>query len=78
MKIKRIISVFMVFVIVIISSGCSLNFFSTETLLKPPALSGKSGEVQEAFNKLMNGKTFLLKTPTKGEYRSSFVLYNFD
>lgn len=78
MKLKKVLSVIIVTVILLNLSGCSLNFFSTETLLKPPALSGKSGEVQEAFNKLMSGKTFLLKTPTKGDYKSSFVLYNID
>lgn len=78
MKLKKVLSVIIITVMLLTSSGCSLNFFSTETLLKPPALSGKSGEVQEAFNKLMSGKTFLLKTPTKGDYKSSFVLYNID
>lgn len=78
MKFKKVLSVIIVTVMLLSLSGCSLNFFSTETLLKPPALSGKSGEVQEAFNKLMSGKTFLLKTPTKGDYKSSFVLYNID
>ncbi|MBR3788991.1 MAG: hypothetical protein IKJ86_03260, partial [Clostridia bacterium] len=78
MKLKKVLSVIIVTVMLLSLSGCSLNFFSTETLLKPPALSGKSGEVQEAFNKLMSGKTFLLKTPTKGDYKSSFVLYNID
>ncbi|MBE6747624.1 MAG: hypothetical protein E7557_00135 [Ruminococcaceae bacterium] len=78
MKLKKVLSAIIVVIMLLTSSGCSLNFFSTETLLKPPALSGKSGEVQEAFNKLMSGKTFLLKTPTKGEYKSSFVLYNID
>lgn len=78
MNFKKVLSVIIVTVMLLNLSGCSLNFFSTETLLKPPALSGKSGEVQEAFNKLMSGKTFLLKTPTKGDYKSSFVLYNID
>lgn len=78
MKLKRIISLLLILAILFVTSGCSMNFFSIDTLLKPPALSGKSGEVQEAFNKLMSGKTFLLKTPTKGEYKSSFVLYDID
>ncbi len=78
MKFKRIVSIFLVAITLFMCTGCSLNLFSTETLLKPPALSGKSGEVQDAFNKLMSGKTFQLKTPTKGEYKSSFVLYDID
>ncbi len=75
---KRILSIILVLAMLLISSGCSLNFFSTDALLKPPALTGKSGEVQEAFNKLMSGKTFQLKTPVKGEYKSAFVLYDLD
>ncbi len=78
MKLKRILSFTLVITMLLLSSGCSLNFFSTDSLLKPPALTGKSGEVQEAFNKLMSGKTFQLKTPSKGEYKSAFVLYDLD
>jgi len=78
MKFKRFWAILLVVLMLLMSSGCTLNFFSTESLLKPPALSGKSGEVQEAFNKLMSGKTFQLKTPSKGEYKSSFVLYDID
>lgn len=78
MKFKRFLTIILVVLMLFMSSGCSLNFFSTETLLKPPALSGKSGEVQDAFNKLMSGKNFQLKTPSKGDYKSSFVLYDID
>lgn len=78
MKLKRILSIVLVVTMLLLTSGCSLNFFSTDSLLKPPALTGKSGEVQEAFNKLMSGKNFQLKTPSKGEYKSAFVLYDFD
>lgn len=78
MKFKRFLAILLVVLMLLMSSGCTLNFFSTESLLKPPALSGKSGEVQEAFNKLMSGKTFQLKTPSKGEYKSSFVLFDID
>ena len=78
MKLKRILSIVLVATMLLLTSGCSLNFFSTDALLKPPALTGKSGEVQEAFNKLMSGKTVQLKTPSKGEFKSSFVLFDID
>lgn len=78
MKFKRFITILLVGMLLLTSSGCSLNFFSTDALLKPPSLSGKSGEVQEAFNKLMSGKNVQLKTPTKGEFKSSFILADFD
>ena len=59
-------------------SGCSLNFFSVESLLAPPALSGDNGEVQAAFNRLTASKTVQLRTPSRGTYKSSFVLYDID
>lgn len=78
-KIMRIIALTCVISTLLFSSGCgSFNFFSVESLLAPPSLSGKNGEVQEAFNKLVNGKNIKLKTPSKGDYKSSFVLYDID
>ncbi len=60
--------------VLIACSGCSINLFSVESLLFPPAQSGKNGEVQSAFNQLMSGKKFQLKTPSFGKYETSFVL----
>lgn len=62
--------------LILTCTGCSLNFFSIESQLAPPALTGKNGEVQAAFTKLMSGRTIQLKTPIKGNYQSSFVLYD--
>ena len=78
-KLFRIIALVSVVTMLLVSSGCSgFNFFSVESLLSPPSLSGKNGEVQDAFNKLVNGKNIKLKTPSKGDYKSSFVLYDID
>ena len=74
MKIKRIISIILVATIVFMCSGCSLNFFSVESLLAPPRQPGKNGEVQEAFNDLMKSSTLQLKTPSFGEYQTSIIL----
>lgn len=74
----KVISLITVFMILMFSSGCSFNFFSIESLLAPPVLPGKNGEVQTAFSKLMNSKTIQLKTPSKGNYKSSFILYDID
>lgn len=59
-------------------SGCSFNFFSIESLLSPPTLSGKNGEVQKAFNQLVGTKNIQLCTPSKGNYKSSFILFDVD
>lgn len=78
-KLFRIAALAAVITMLLVSSGCSgFNFFSVESLLSPPSLSGKNGEVQDAFNKLVNGKNIKLKTPSKGDYKSSFVLYDID
>ena len=76
MKIKRVLSLIIAMALVIMCSGCSLNFFSVESLLAPPLQSGKNGEVQTAFNSLMKDKQFQLKTPVSGEFQSSFVLFD--
>ncbi len=76
MKAKRIISLIIAVALVVMCSGCSLNFFSVESLLSPPVQSGKNGEVQAAFNSLMKDKKVQLKTPVSGDFQSSFVLFD--
>ncbi len=76
MKLKKVISIVLCFAILLLSSGCSLNFFSVESLMNPPLQSGKNGEVQEAFKKLMAEKNIQLRTPQSGDYQTSFVLFD--
>ena len=76
MKIKKVISILLCFAMVLLSSGCSLNFFSVESLMSPPAQSGKNGEVEKAFKKLMAEKTIQLRTPQSGDYQTAFVLFD--
>ena len=76
MKLKKIISLGLIVVLVIMCSGCSLDFFSVESLLAPPVQSGKNGELQEAFNTLMKDEKVQLKTPASGDFQSAFVLYD--
>lgn len=71
---KKIFAVIIVMALLLTCSGCSLNFFSVESLITPPAQSGKNGEVQKAFNDLMKDTKFQLKAPVAGEYQTSFVL----
>ena len=74
MKFKRIIGLLCVICFIITSSGCSLNFFSVESLMKPPTQPGENGEVQKAFLKLMGDKNIQLKAPQSGEYQTAFIL----
>ncbi len=73
---KRLISVILVISVLCLCSGCSLNFFSVESLMSPPAQSGKNGDVQAAFEKLSANKNIQLKTPVSGDYQTAFVLFD--
>lgn len=76
MKMKKAIALVLCVAMILLCSGCSLNFFSVESLLSPPLQSGKNGEVEEAFKKLMTEKTIQLRTPQSGDYQTAFVLFD--
>lgn len=76
MKFKRITALTVVLVLLFVSSGCTLDFFSVESLMSPPSQSGKNGEVEAAFKKLTADKSVQLKTPASGQYQSSFILFD--
>lgn len=78
MKIRKILSIILVATVILTCSGCSLNFFSVESLLSPPKQPGKNGEVQKAFYDVMNSLTLQLKTPSYGEYQTSIILKDLD
>ena len=71
---KKIFAIITIVALIISCSGCSLNFFSVESLMAPPTQSGKNGQVQKSFNALMKDTKFQLKTPVAGDYQTSFVL----
>ena len=71
---KKLVALIVIAALIISCSGCSLNFFSVESLITPPMQSGENGEVQKAFNTLMKDTKFQLKTPVSGDYQTSFVL----
>lgn len=78
MKLKKVIALLLCAVSILVCSGCSLNFFSVESLMSPPSQSGKKGEVEKAFKKLMADKNIQLKTPQSGDYQTAFVLFDID
>ena len=59
-------------------SGCNLTLKAVDKMMHPPALSGENAGIQKAFEKAVNDKNIVMKTPTTGDYRSSFILYDFD
>lgn len=74
---------FLKFVVLFLSilfcfSGCSLRLNNIDNLMRPPKLSGASAGVQEAFEQFLMGKKVRMKTPTAGENRSSYVLFDID
>lgn len=76
MKVKKITAIVVAVVMLLFCSGCSLNFFSVESLMSPPAQSGRNGEVEAAFKKLMSEKSVQLRSPASGEYQTAFVLFD--
>ena len=76
MKFGRLFYGVVAVILILLCSGCSLNFFSVESLMSAPAQSGKNGEVEAAFKKLMADKTIQLCTPSSGDYQTSYVLFD--
>lgn len=76
MRTKKVISILLCIAMILLCSGCSLNFFSVESLMSPPSQSGKNGEVEKAFKKLMGEKNVQLITPQSGDYQTAFVLFD--
>ncbi len=76
MKLRKMSAFILCAVMLLLCSGCSLNFFSVESLMSPPLQSGKNGEVEEAFKKLMAEKTIQLRTPQSGDYQTAFILFD--
>lgn len=60
--------------VLLLLTGCSLvNFFSTDSLLRAPKLTGQNAALQQAFEEAV-GKDVLLVSPLTGENRSAYVL----
>lgn len=73
----RIISFFLALITLSVCTGCSLKMQSTDELMHPPRAKGIYESIQKEFTKKV-GKDVLLKSPSQGEYRSSFVLFDID
>lgn len=77
MKRKYVLPVLSVLLIFGLCS-CSARIATVDELMRPPRLSGENSGIQEAFELATQNKTVQVKTPMAGEYRSAYVLYDFD
>ena len=70
----RILAAALLCAALLAQAGCSLvDFFSTDTLLRAPRLTGQNAALQQAFESSV-GKDVFLVSPLTGEYRSAYIL----
>lgn len=73
---KLVRAVSMVVCLIFLLSGCSLpDFFSAESLIRPPKLTGEHAALQKAFEEAV-GKDVGLFTPISGNHRGSYILFD--
>ncbi len=75
--IKQSIAVITVLLIVLCFTGCDFEFASVESLMRAPKLTGESAEIERAFESAVGDSVSLL-SPRSGEFRTAFVLYDYD
>lgn len=64
--------------IALLCCSCSfIDFTSTDSLIRPPKLTGENALIQQAFEKAV-GKDVMLVSPVSGDFRSAFVQYDID
>ena len=59
-------------------SGCSFSILPANELIRPPKISGESSSLQQAFEKTISNELIQMKTPIKGENRSSYIIFDID
>ena len=76
---KRIFAVFLVLVLCLSLTACDVTFLSSESLMRPPKLSGESSLLQKAFeDSVIDIESVIMKTPISGQNRSSYLFYDLD
>lgn len=73
---RRIICL-LLFVSILLMSGCSATVFDSDAWLRPPNSGGEAQLIQEALTSYL-GKQPLFRYPRKGDYRSAFVRADID
>ncbi len=75
---KKIIGIAaVVFCVLFLFSGCSLNFSFVETLMQPPVFFDEYAQLQKAFSEAVKEESVLC-APVSGEHRSAIVLQDID
>lgn len=76
---KRLFPAFAILICICLCfSGCNLTVLSANELIRPPKLSGESSFLQQAFEETVYNEFIQMKTPIKGENRSSYVIFDID
>ncbi|MGI6772281.1 MAG: FG-GAP repeat domain-containing protein [Acutalibacteraceae bacterium] len=79
---KRILSLIALSLLFCFSlSGCSIGLKAVDNLLRAPKLTGENADLNKAFeDSVRKGKdsSIILKRPSNGSYRSSFIMYDLD
>jgi len=75
--VKRTIAIVATFLLLFCIPGCSFDFASVESLMRAPKLTGESAEIERAFESAV-GTSVSLLSPRSGEFRTAFVLYDYD
>lgn len=57
--------------------GCSLRLSSPDVLIRPPKPYGDNKGLQEALESVIKER-YTLEAPLSGDYRSAYILYDFD
>ena len=76
---KKILAIFLVLVLCLSLTACDVTFLSSESLMRPPKLSGESSLLQKAFEaSVLDIENVIMKTPISGQNRSSYLFYDLD
>ncbi len=77
-KISKALCAFMPVLFVMLTCSCTFfDVFAVDSLIRAPKLTGENAAIQQAFENAA-GKDISLVNPLFGDYRSAFVLYDYD
>ena len=74
---KAFAAVFSALILVALLGGCGFRMQSFDSLIRPPKLSGKYQDLQDDFERTVDGN-FDLLSPENGDYRSAFITFDYD
>lgn len=80
MKMMRTMAIICLLLTIAISfNGCDFTISSASDLIRPPKLTGSNGELQQTFEADVSERgSIILKSPSEGDYISSYILYDLD